>query len=65
MGLPALIKAANDLEEARDRIQALKDEKTRLQARIDAVNAELASARADADAAIAAIRAEAPGVAAP
>ncbi len=65
MGLPALIKAANDLEEARGRIQALKDEKTRLQARIDAVNAELASARADADAAIVVIRAEAPGVAAP
>lgn len=65
MALKDLIQAANALEAARNRIATLKDEKSRLQSRLDSINAELASARADADAAIVIIRAEAPTVTAP
>ncbi len=65
MALKDLIQAANALEAARNRIATLKDEKSRLQSRLDSINAELASARADADAAIATIRLEAPGASTP
>lgn len=65
MGLKALLDAAAAATAAKDRIQALKNEKDRLQLRLDSVNAELASARADSDAALAIIKAEAPGVVSP
>lgn len=65
MALRDLIIAAQALESARQRIVELKAEKEKAQARIAAINDELAASRADSDAAIAKIKTEAVSVIVP
>ena len=65
MGLKQLIRAATDLEVARQRVDELKAERDKCNARLIEIASELATARAAADAAIVTIKAEAPTVAAP
>ncbi|MBP7687782.1 MAG: hypothetical protein KBF48_14205 [Xanthomonadales bacterium] len=65
MALKQLIAAASALESARQRIDELKGERAKINARLDEIVAELAAARADAGQAIATIQAEASTAAAP
>lgn len=65
MALKQLIRAALELESSRQRIDELKAERGRLQARLAEIVTELSAARTAADAAIVTIQAEAPTVAAP
>jgi predicted nucleic acid-binding Zn-ribbon protein len=65
MSLKDLIRAALSLESARQRVDELKAERNRLNGRLVDITIELAAARADADAAIVTIKAEAPTVAGP
>lgn len=65
MALKQLIRAALDLESARQRVAELKAERVKHNDRLAEIGTELAAARAAADAAIATIQAEAPTVAAP
>lgn len=59
MALNKLLTASAKLLAVRDRIEALKEEKQRLQAKIAAINDQLSSARADSDALIVEVKAEA------
>ena len=65
MALKQLIAAAVALEGHRQRIDELKAERNKANARLAEIVVELAAARAAADAAIVTIQAEAPTVAAP
>lgn len=65
MSLKDLIRAALTLEASRQRVDELKAERARLNGRLVEIVTELAEARADADAAIVTIKAEAPTVAGP
>lgn len=65
MALKDLIRAALALESARQRVDELKAERNRLNARLADIVAELAEARAEAGASIVTIKAEAPTVAGP
>lgn len=65
MALKQLIAAAVALEGHRQRIDELKSERNKANARLAEIVVELAAARAAADAAIVTIQAEAPTVAAP
>lgn len=65
MALKDLIRAALALESARQRVDELKDERNRLNARLADIVAELAEARAEAGASIVTIKVEAPTVAGP
>lgn len=65
MALKQLIRAALELETARQRIDELKAERAKCNDRLAEIVTELATARTAADTAIATIQAEAPTVAAP
>ena len=65
MALKDLIRAALTLESARQRVDELKAERNRLNARLADIVAELAAARAEADSSIVTIKAEAPTVTGP
>ncbi len=65
MALKQLIRAALNLESARQRVDELKAERVKHNNRLAEIVTELATARAAADAAIATIQAEAPTVAGP
>lgn len=65
MSLKDLIRAALTLEASRQRVDELKAERARLNGRLAEIVTELAAARADADASIVTIKAEAPTVAGP
>lgn len=65
MALKDLIRAALTLESARQRVDELKAERARCNDRLAQIVVELAAARADADASIVTIKAEAPTVTGP
>lgn len=65
MALKQLIRAATDLETARQRIDELKAERQKCNDRLAEIVVELAAARTAADAAIVTIKAEAVTVTTP
>ena len=65
MALKQLLRAASELEAARQRIDELKLERDKLNARLAEIVGELAVARSTADSAIATVKLEAATVTAP
>ena len=59
MSIRSVIQAASALRETNDMIEALQNEKTSLQSRLEEINAELVTLREERDARVATLKQEA------